>query len=391
MIIWLAMLIPLMGCFIAYLGWKKEFVWWELLLPSAACFLLILGIKYVREYSATLDKQYLSGLIVEARYYEAYSTWITETCSEQYQCGTDSKGHAEYCTRYYDCSHCDEHDAYWMAYDNQGHSWSISEQKYNDLRIKWKSVPVKIELNRNIDFHGGCGKDGDAYSVTWKGDILTSESSTWSENYKNKVQTAKANFDLLDISHREASKLNLYEYPGIDKYSQETILGLDSLKTISDAIKRGTRIYFNYFNGYYGPIRKIHIFVLMTYGKPIETAVKQKYYWDGGNKNEVVICIDVNKNTGSINWVYPFTWTTNKRIEIDLRNDIANIDKINFLQLYRIIEKDTEQFQYRDFKEFDYLQVDPSTFELWLTYILTSLATIGLLYYGFENQFELEE
>lgn len=123
----------------------------------------------------------------------------------------------------------------------------------------------------------------------------------------------------------------------------------------------------------------------------MDIAIKQKNYWDGGNKNEVVICVDVDRNSGRINWVYPFTWGENKRISIDLREDIANMETLNFTAMYHIVDKATEGFTYRDFKQFDYLSVDPPTWEVWFVYILTLGITIGVLIYGHQNEFENED
>ena len=394
MIVWLFMFIPFIGCTIAYFKWKKSFVWWELLIPTFACFITILIMKFSVETSLVSDTQYKGGMIVEARYYEYWSTWIHKTCTKEYACGTYTTGsgknkttHTKYCTKTYDCSYCDDHSPYWMVYDDQGNSWSISESKYKSLIKQWSATEEFVDQNRSINYHFGCGKDGDMYKIKWDGNILSSEPSTVEASYTNKVQAAKSNFDLRNISSEEAEKLKLFNYPTIDKYSQNTILGLDSMRFLDIPHKNGAKIMFNYFNGYYGPKRKIRLFVLLSSDKNIDWAIKQKYYWDGGNKNEVVICIDVDRNNGKINWVYPFSWSKNKRIEVDLREDISNLGTLQFTPLYKIIDQSTEDFAYRDFKEFNYLEVDPPLWEMVVLFILTLGLTIGLLWYGYKNEF----
>lgn len=395
MTIWLSMLIPIIGCFLAYTIWKHKFVWWELLVPTAACFIFVLITKFSVEKALLSDTEYRGGLIVEARYYESWETWVTKTCSERYACGSYTTGtgknrttHTKYCTRYYDCSYCDRNSAYWVAYDNQGHNWYISEEEYHRLRVQWNAGPQFVELNRSIKYRNGCGKDGDMYSIRWSGDMLKSESSTWVTPYDNHVQVSKSNFDLRDISEKEAKRYGLYEYPKVDGFKQKNILGLDSLTFLAENYKRGAHKMFEYFNGNNGPTRKIRVFVLLFHDKPIDVAIKQRSYWDGGNKNEVVICIDVDKATGKLNWVYPFTWGENKRIKIDLREDIMNLKTLNFTSLYHVVDKSTEGFVYRDFHQFDYLSVDPPTWEVWFVYIFTLGITIGFLYYGYQNEFE---
>lgn len=395
MIIWLSMFIPIIGSALAYYIWKHKFVWWELLLTSAACFIFVLVTKFSVEKALLSDTEYQGGIIVEARYYESWETWVSKTCTERYACGTYTTGtgsnrttHTKYCTRTYDCSYCDRNSAYWEVYDNLGHHWYISEEEYRRLRAQWSATPEFVELNRSISYRHGCGKDGDMYRIRWNGDILKSESSTRAVSYENHVQVSKSNFDLRDVSAKEAKKYGLFDYPKINGYKQRNILGLDSMTFLAQQYKNGANKMFEYFNGNYGPTRKIRVYVLLFSGKTFDVAMKQRNYWDGGNKNEVVICIDVDKKTGKLNWVYPFTWGENKRISIDLREDIMNLGTLNFTSLYNVVDKSTEGFVYRDFHQFDYLSVDPPTWEVWFVYILTLGITIGILYYGYRNEYE---
>lgn len=397
MIIWLAMIIPFIGCAIAYKLYPKKFVWWELLLPTLACFIFILVTKFTIEKSLLSDTQYRGGLIVEARYYEYWETWVNKTCSEEYACGSHTEGSGkdartvtDYCTRYYDCSYCDTNSAYWEVYDDQGHHWYITEKQYKKLMVQWKATPKFVELNRSVRYYGGCGQDGDMYSICWNGDILTSESSTIETSYDNHVQVAKSNFDLSDISKKDVIKYSLYDYPKLDRYKQSNILGIDSLTYLEQKYKNGAIKMFEYFNGTYGPKRKLRFYVLLFFDKPINAGTKQRSYWNGGNKNEIVLCIDVNRKTGKINWVYPFSWSENKRITIDLREDVANMDILNFTKLYDISDVATRDFVYRDFTKFNYLAVDPPTWGVWLVYIFTTVITIGILFFGYKNEFENE-
>lgn len=397
MIIWLAMLIPFIGCAVAYKLYPKKFVWWELLLPTLACFIFILITKFTVEKAMLSDTQYRGGLIVEARYYEYWSTWVHKTCSERYACGSHTEGTGsnqrtvtDYCTRYYDCSYCDENSAYWEVYDDQGHSWNVSQAEYNRLMKQWNAKPEFVELNRDIERHFGCGQDGDMYRIRWDGGMLSAESSTWETSYDNHVQVSKSNFDLRDVSEEDAKKYGLYDYPKVTGYKQANILGIDSLNFLQQNYKLGAKKMFEYFNGTYGPKRKLRFYTLLFFDKPIDVAIKQRNYWDGGNKNEVVLCIDVNRNTGKINWVYPFSWGENKRIQIDLREDVADMGTLNFTALYHIADKATEGFVYRDFTQFNYLSVDPPTWEVWFVYIITLGITIGVLIFGYRNEFENE-
>lgn len=388
MIVWFALIIPFIGCIATYVTWKYRFVWWELMLPTIVSFLIILVTKFAVERAITNDTQYMGGIIVEARYYEYWESWVEQTCSYTTTCCCDSKG--ENCqteTHYYDCSYCSHHNPYWEVYDDQGHSWYISESEYNRLKKEWGATPQFNELDRNIHYDGGCGQDGNMYSIRWDGNPLTSETSTWTGDYVNKTQASKSNFNLKNINKKEAKRLGLYNYPTLDGYTQSNILGLDSLTHMSSLEKYTATKMFNFFNGNYGPKRKIRLYVLLFFDKPISIASDQESYWDGGNKNEMVVCIDLNKSTGEINWVKPFSWTENKRIAVDLREDISNLKTLNFDSLYKVVDQSTPQFKYRDFAEYNYIQIDPPKWEVWFLYIVTLVVTIGILWYGYENKF----
>jgi len=395
MIIWLAMLIPIVGCFIVTFLWKTKFVWWELILPVVISFIFILIAKFTVESYRLSDVQFRGGLITEARYYEYWSKWVTKTCSKQVEdgyhyegSGKDKRRVTDYKTVYYDCSYCEEHDPYWEVLDNQKNSWNITENRFNELKKQWSATSVFVEMNRTIDKHYSCGQDGNMYSIKWDNNIITSESSTWPTTYENKVQASKSNFNLRDIPKADVKKYSLYQYPEINAYKQQNILGLDKLTYLTPSDKFAANKMFEYFNGLNGPIRKMRVFVLIFSNKSLEVAMKQRNLWDGGNKNEVVICIDLDTSNGKINWVYPFTWSENKRIAVDLREDISNLKILDFKRLYDVVDVSTKDFKYRDFKQYDYLEIEPDAWEIWMVYIVTILITGGVLYYGYQNEFE---
>jgi hypothetical protein len=53
-----------------------------------------------------------------------------------------------------------------------------------------------------------------------------------------------------------------------------------------------------------------------------------------------------------------------------------------------IADAATKDFVYRDFSQFNYLAVDPPTWEVWFVYIFTLGITIGVLIFGYKNEHE---
>ncbi len=121
-----AIIIPVLGAIGLYVFFKARMAWWEFLIPIAVSLIFIFTYKLISQSVATSDIEYRGAVIPEARYYEYWETWETKTCTEEYACGTNSKGETQYCTRTYDCSYCDYNDAYWQVVDEEGNTYNIS-------------------------------------------------------------------------------------------------------------------------------------------------------------------------------------------------------------------------------------------------------------------------
>ena len=389
---WFALIVPIITCLVALKYFRQYFAWWEYLIPPAGTVMIILLCKLCIKTSLVNDTEYWGSLIVKARYYEYWESWVTKTCSETYECNctTDNKGHrtCQTCTRYYDCSYCDENSAYWVAYDDAGNSWRISKEYYNYLQQKWRATPQFVDMHRDIDDSHGCGKDGDAYDIVWNGTIETSEASVTTHSYTNRVQASHSSFKLPNVSKKEAKTYQLYDYPSIyNHYKQKVVLGLDSVYGKQE-VERIETLY-QYFNGYYGKRNKIKLFVCLFYNKPQSVSYKQEAYWDGGNQNELVVCIGMDKQK-TLQWVRVFSWTNEKRIGIDIREDVMNMSIFKPDSVYTVIQKAVGVSDvHRSFKkDFSYLRIDLPNWALWVIWIFALLVSGGTFYWCYSNEFE---
>ncbi len=124
-----------------------------------------------------------------------------------------------------------------------------------------------------------------------------------------------------------------------------------------------------------------------------EVADYQQSYWKGGNKNELVICIGVDKKR-HVKWNKVFTWSDKNIVKIKIRNYLNSIknERLDFdkLQpfLYDEIEKDWVKKNWHDF---DFLDVEMTDSQLHWLYVLTILISMGCIAYGVLNEFENEE
>ena len=375
MLIWLCLLIPLIGSIVLLRWYKHTLVWWEVLVPLVSCFFFILIFKFTVEKIQTSDTEYKGALIVEARYYEYWETYVRKTCYRTVSCGKN-------CTRTvsYDCSYCDRNPEHWTMINSLGQEFSITKEHYNYLRRLWKATPKFLELNRTINrSFFGCGEDGDAYVIKWDLNPLTSKSTTQANSYENRVQAAHSAFDFLDVTEKDVKEYKLFEYPEIERYGQENVLGLDSIPNIPRNKIDTFKILASYLNGKLGPEKHARIYFLFFEAKDQLSASMQEAYWDGGNDNELVICIGIDSKTQNLNWVKPFSWTPNRQVIPEIREEIMSIGKLDPVAICNRVEGVVRaKYKRKDFKEFSYLSVDPPEWSIWVTAILTSIITFLL-------------
>lgn len=382
--IWWSLLIPIIGAFIMIAFFNKKLTWWEIFVPLIASVFFIGIFKLIVEKVQTTDTEYHGALIVSARYYEPYTTWVKKTCSYTTCSGS---GKSRTCvTHYYDCSYCDENGPDWEVTNSLGKSWNVSREYYLFLKKKWSANPYFVELNRNIIYHGGCGEDGDAYEIKWNKKPMTAESTTTSNSYENRIQAAHTAFDFPEITELDKKQYKLYDYPNVNSFHQETVLGLDSVKWVQPKEKLLMRQWAKYYNGYLGPKKHARIYTLFFVDKPSITGNMQEAYWSGGNDNELVVCIGLSSKDRKIQWVKPFTWSPNRKIIPDVREDIMKTDLFNPNVIANAIQSNVErEFKRKDFSEFSYITVEPPTWAKWTTFIITSIITSLICYWAVNN------
>lgn len=352
--------------------------------------LCTLGItKLVIDSSYGSESEYRGTLVLKAEYYEYWSSWVEQTCSRQVydgeDCVSDGKGGQNctprYRTEYYDCSYCDENEEYWTVKDNLGRTYQISESKYKELMAQWGATPKFVDQNRRIRKSGRCGVDGDMYDGYWDKQIMTSEATNHRVSYINKGKFKNSGFSFQELDTFEKNNNLIYEYPDYyyNNYSkQRNILGIEKLNLTSTQLDTIYK-HYEYMNGL-GYNTHCKVFILLFPNKNISNAQIQERYWQGGHRNEMVICIGYDSTSKKLDWVYPFSWTNNKRVGVDLREDIMEMDTLNLISAFPIIYKIIdEQFEPKNIDEFSYVANEYSIMTYIILWILAGLIPIGTI------------
>lgn len=365
MMIWFILLIPIVAILILLFNFKRQMTWWEYVLLFIIPVAVIAITKVASVSSQTKDYEVWNAYLTSARYVEAWSTWVVETCSKEVCTGSgdDRRCHTEY----YDCSYCNDHREYWEAYDNLGNSYRISESQFNYLCSKWKNKTFK-ELNRRIKRHGSCGVDGDEYITQYNNVFEDMVPIASRHNYENKIQASKSVFNFQKVDTVDIRELGLYEYPPIDMWNYNPIIGGNSIAA-SQRLQK--------WNGKLGSFKQVHILICVYKNKPFESALMQENYWVGGNKNEFILCIGLD-DENKIEWTHVISWTEQEKLKIDVREDVKDMP----YDLMKIVDytadKVSKQFVRKKFADYDYISIKPTGTAIVVAFIITLVLTIGL-------------
>ncbi|HLD25997.1 MAG TPA: hypothetical protein VJC05_03075 [Candidatus Andersenbacteria bacterium] len=375
MAIWLAMAVPIVTAGLLYFWFHHKTLWWEFIIPFGISAILIFVCKFGTQKSLTHDTEYWGGWMTKAEHYEDWDEQVP-CCHPKFTTTIDSKGNSHTVFAGFQHSYdVDYHPPYWQVSDSNGIAKRIDEQTFNKLVTRFGNHE-RIVLNR--DYHSN---DGDKYVTTWPGDDQTLVPITTLHSYENRVQ---ATHTIIEFNQVDPKRYNLFEYPEIRGYYQcPAILG-DGGPTKAKAERITSRT-----NAKLGKRKQIRIWILIFKDKPLDAAFDQRDYWKGGNKNELIVCIGVNK-AHQVQWCYPISWTEVESLKVDARNFVIG-QKGKPLDLVAIAnwlhKACAERFVRKQFADFDYLTIDPPAWGYVLTFVLTIAINGGLSWYIVANEF----
>lgn len=378
-----ALLIPIFFGIVMILFFSKKVTWWEMIVPTLVGLIIIFSMKSCDKASNVSDIEYLSQHVVTAVHEEEWNEWIKKTCSERYACGTeshtDSKGHTttstKYCTRYYDCSYCENHPEHWYIIDDSGEQYSISKEYYNKLMQSWHNETF-VDMHRHY-----YTIDGNKYTTTWDKNKSTLVTTHRTHSYENKVQASHSIYNYADVNDSDKVLYKLFEYPHINNYQQNPIM------TYNYFVSQKDQDYANTINGLLGKKKQVQYFVCIWKDKPYSSSTMQQAYWKGGNKNEIIVCIGVDK-ANKVTWTNVFTWSEKDIVRIKIRDYVlgfkGQVINLNMLTdySYNTIES---QWKRKNFHDFDFLEVDLTDTQVTWIYIIVIIFSLGLCVFAVLN------
>jgi hypothetical protein len=341
--------------------------------------------------SRTTDNEFLTEKITQCAHEDPWDEEVS--CRHEIPCShpkycedSDGKGGTHQCgyehsnDGYYHLYDVDFHDHQWYFITESGNSESCSEAYYNKLKKEWSNESF-VEMNRR-NVHS---IDGDKQVTNWKGEFALTETYTWERTYENKVQASDNIVNFPDVDTSDVSRYGLFEYPSVSNLNHKFILSSGFYVSQAD------QDHLRKVNAHIGPTKQCQIFVLLFKNKSAQSALKQRWYWKGGNMNEFIVCIGVD-DLGNVQWNENITWTEKPMCDIQVRDFVLSQKKLNLSKVidFAYTEMNTE-FKRKDFKkDFDYLQIELTSGQVsgiyWTIVIINILMGIWIIMNEFGNE-----
>ena len=369
----LIFLIPIVTAGILAFKFREKTALWEYAVVLVPSLLLFFALKYSFVYISSLDKEYLSDLVSKITYYEDWDETVMVTHTRTVSCGNGKTRTETYVVperRY--------HPKRYVYETVTGETNDVSEDEYKLICYKLNMPAVFKDMHRSYR-----SKDGDAYVTSWNRTRENSYPVTWTHLYQNKVKASSYSiFKYGNMSEEEIKENKLFDYPEIKNNDQNPILGFNATDTDIDAVR--------YLNGYRGPKNQIHVFILCFNNPSLEVSEMQKAYWQGGNKNEFVVCLGVKNNT--VIWCNPFSWSDEPMLEVKTRDYFIKHPDINFKDYAEWLDTQIDKNWHRkEFNDFNYLSIELSIGWYIAILIIILCYNVGISYWVITNEFTLDK
>ena len=360
--------LPALACLVLHFGFRFSGDWtayaWVF-----GCGEVTVGLLHWAFYrSFTSCREYL-GSTVSSIHYEAPWTQIVI----RYETRTDGKGRTYTVTR----REYVYHPAKYYFKTTIGSRFATNSSFFQYVQHLWM-VPVHPDRWYGAHIVGGV-RTGSHYNFNDLGPVRSCDTRYWvpiteSHRYKNKIRCSNSIFKFEKISREEALEAGLVDYPPISDNDAPCILSRDfGVPQFADDL-------FRKFNAGIAPGRQMRLYIILfNHERGIGTSEMQRAYWQGGNKNELVVCVGIDPS-GSVHWARAFSWADEQQVEVEVARWLMDQKTLNWPALFGWLQANIHRWKRKEFHDFDYIHVTLQLRHfLWLLFL--SLLENALLIY----------
>ncbi|MBQ8423650.1 MAG: hypothetical protein IJY36_05280 [Coprobacter sp.] len=352
--------------------------------------------RIIRRASRT--KEYLSAFAYNVQHHEA---WVERI--ERYETYTDSRGN----TRRRVVVDYQRHPECWLMCLNTGVDIYIYQNVYDMYRMLWGTPEHWID-----PYHPNCVSGGGGQLYEWNNVYEDAATHTYEGLYVNYINNSNSIFRKGKVSDYEVEELGLIDYPVfVSNYIEtDVILGSPNLPKCVGFSEKSQRA-FQLINAIFGAERQIHVFILVFNAKQdVTTALRQQAYWQGGNKNEFVVCLGVdfsNVEAGKgitetrqpiVQWCKAFSWSDVPLLESATESWFIANKELNFAAYAKWLRENIHLWERKEFTDFKYLGLKLSPKRMALVFITAVLFCViniiiscGVAYYLREYNYYISD
>ena len=367
----LSIFIPVVGvAILGYLyGTKIHTHIYAIMLFGVPLFVFLLSLLF--KGISNRSTEYLGGYVTNITYYEPWNEEVRKT--REVEDGTDEDGHTSYRTEVY--YEIEEHPARYTYNTNIGKNGSISSFTFQEWKSRLgDSNPAFIDMHRNY-----YDKDGDAWEYNWNGRDANLVPVTFTHSYFNPLKHSNSLYKHEEIGKDSARAWGLFDYPVIAGEHYQNCV-------VSETYYPNWDKRLQCLNARLGSSCQFRMFLLVFNGRKYkieDVFYKQKAYWNGGNKNEFVLCVGLDLESKKLLWHNSFSWCKEPKLEAEVRNYLSTKDTFYFIELCDWMENVIPgSWDRRQFSEFKYLSTTMPTWCEILLLVLSILATLGVGYWA---------
>lgn len=359
-----AFLLPVIGVCIAFLeGKSHDYVLIDIILLLLAEY--VVNLLYERLKNNAIE--YISGYALRV---EHYFPWVERVVKKESK--RDSNGHwvTEKVVKY--VNHPDEY----VEVFNIDHVQNISAKDFHWFCRRWGTGLYSIQTD-----HKNCVEGGGGEACDWDEDENSTETITITHRYHNPFRSSNSLFRSRLIEEERAVELGLCSYPEIEDNQEQSVImvkeGVDIPDDLDEALVALQRL-----NAFCGESSEIHVFILLFPASDgIGITAYQKDYWNGLNKNELLICLGMNGQ--KVQWCEAMSWMDDKTLELKIRSYFIHHPRLRLTKFVSWLRANLIFWNRKEFKDFDYLKKGVPGSDYWLFLFVSFLVSALLCYICF--------
>lgn len=315
--------------------------------------------------SVLADTETWSGKVNSATYQPEWVEYYQEAIYKTITTGSGKNRHSVRVFSHYE-SRYRTHSQRYYTIDTFGRNIDIDKNRYDEIcKLFGGFEPIKGSRStweHNSRLHSGDAND----YISKAGDKIYPVTIT--KDWENRIKACPSLFSYPLVNSG-------FEYPvNSDTFQSNRLVG-NANKLIN--IKEWDRI-----NSILGMKKGVNIIAIGFNNKNIDEAFNQEAKWIGGKKNDLVICF--NSVGDKITWVKVFGWTES---DIVKRNIESLVLSKGFVldEIVNIVSKD---YTKKDWKKFNYLEVEISVSNyIWFAIIIL-ITNIAWILFSKYNDFD---